>query len=817
MNQAEYLRLKRQQESPFAALYEAARQRDADLAEEGRRPVLGGLLSKEPVAGTDTIEYEGIKSMLLGLLSPAAKAIDAPLAAYQGNIPMEDMTAEALGTAGMASIGGGAVSRPSGSVGMGGRVDSERPAQRVARLLREGRADEVTDDVLAGLSANDTNELFRLYDEGATGMDLPMDAASRELRGEDLGFMSRPETYHGTSNDIQAMQGGRRSESPEDGSFPIGVYSAQRPDIAATYADPIFGGQIYPLATRDSLGGGSVRVDGGRTDWNKIPNDATLTMPDGTTMRASDRYPDAFSKNFPETGEGVVGRTNSIAREASKDGAGGVMFDGINDIGQFKDHMRSIEDYGPHDVQTDFYPQNIRSRFARFDPRLSGNANLLAANASKSGGLLGAGLSEAQRQARGLLDSRDTANQDIPRQLPENNVLSPVDSLTQADLDAATPFTRTSGFDAPRVGGGRAKDPALSNRYSKKKQIGVPPSDWSVSGRRLESKIDAPRLVDAENLQESGFTDLFGFVADGTMANTVIDQINGVDFPRSVMQQGGHEFGDNKNALAFMSDGGAMSSKAKVWDNLAESGGRPAVTPMTMGAAGGDFSMHQTMDLVQMIQGMADNIDPNFVPLAGAAKNNNRLLPEGMGLLSPELPEYVAGLNGGQRAALVKSLDTAPALAAGVPSVGAVRWAATDPNLAGLPSLSSGYRIFEPKTKDFFTLPGNHASYDTAVDRVGENMTMGNDLRPWYLQFPDEAYPKILASTPSGANMLNVDAMPKDIRGFQMNPKMSQAIDNQYVDTNMKYNEIARTEGKEQADLYAIDALVNRAMMSGKY
>lgn len=409
------------------------------------------------------------------------------------------------------------------------------------------------------------------------------------------------------------------------------------------------------------------------------------------------------------------------------------------------------------------------------------------------------------------------ANQDIPRQLPENNVLSPVDSLTQADLDAATPFTRTSGFDAPRVGGGRAKDPALSNRYSKKKQIGVPPSDWSVSGRRLESKIDAPRLVDAENLQESGFTDLFGFVADGTMANTVIDQINGVDFPRSVMQQGGHEFGDNKNALAFMSDGGAMSSKAKVWDNLAESGGRPAVTPMTMGAAGGDFSMHQAMDLVQMIQGMADNIDPNFVPLAGAAKNNNRLLPEGMGLLSPELPEYVAGLNGGQRAALMKSLDTAPALAANVPSVGAVRWAATDPNLAGLPSLSSGYRIFEPKTKDFFTLPGNHASYDTAVDRVGENMTMGNDLRPWYLQFPDEAYPKILASTPSGANMLNVDAMPKDIRGFQMNPKMSQAIDNQYVDTNMKYNEIARTEGKEQADLYAIDALVNRAMMSGKY
>jgi len=106
MDEAEFLRLKRQQESPFAALYEAARQRDADLAAEGRRPVLGGLLSKEPVAGTDTIEYEGIKSMLLGLLSPAANAIDAPMAAYQGNIPMEDMSGEAANLAGMA-LGGG--------------------------------------------------------------------------------------------------------------------------------------------------------------------------------------------------------------------------------------------------------------------------------------------------------------------------------------------------------------------------------------------------------------------------------------------------------------------------------------------------------------------------------------------------------------------------------------------------------------------------------------------------------------------------------------------------------------------------------------
>jgi hypothetical protein len=53
-----------------------------------------------------------------------------------------------------------------------------------------------------------------------------------------------------------------------------------------------------------------------------------------------------------------------------------------------------------------FDAAKARSVNARFDPRLSGNANLLAANSSASGGLLGAGLSGAQRQARDILDMR---------------------------------------------------------------------------------------------------------------------------------------------------------------------------------------------------------------------------------------------------------------------------------------------------------------------------------------------------------------------------------------------------------------------------
>ena len=117
MATAAELRRLREEQSIFAPLYEAARQQQSELAAEGRRPVFGGLLSKEPTYGTDTLRYEGIGNMLAGLLSPAAKAVDAPISAYRGTIPQEDMISEALGVGGLAMAGGGAVGVPRGAVG----------------------------------------------------------------------------------------------------------------------------------------------------------------------------------------------------------------------------------------------------------------------------------------------------------------------------------------------------------------------------------------------------------------------------------------------------------------------------------------------------------------------------------------------------------------------------------------------------------------------------------------------------------------------------------------------------------------------------
>jgi len=109
MGVADEIRAAREATSIFRGLFDYLRDQENQLASEGRRSVLGGLLSKEPVVGTDTIRYEGILPMLANIIEPIARGVDAPRAAAQNLIPPEDMVSEAFGTAGAALVGSGAV------------------------------------------------------------------------------------------------------------------------------------------------------------------------------------------------------------------------------------------------------------------------------------------------------------------------------------------------------------------------------------------------------------------------------------------------------------------------------------------------------------------------------------------------------------------------------------------------------------------------------------------------------------------------------------------------------------------------------------
>jgi len=116
MATAEQLRRARERQSIFSGIYDAARQNAAELQAQGRRPVWGGLLSKEPVRGTDTVRWEG---NVAGLLEPMVRAIDAPISAMRGLLPQEDIPMEAMGTAGLATTGALGTTAPAGAITSG--------------------------------------------------------------------------------------------------------------------------------------------------------------------------------------------------------------------------------------------------------------------------------------------------------------------------------------------------------------------------------------------------------------------------------------------------------------------------------------------------------------------------------------------------------------------------------------------------------------------------------------------------------------------------------------------------------------------------
>lgn len=256
------------------------------------------------------------------------------------------------------------------------------PAQEVSGLLASGRADEVTDEMLSKLTPNDNMELFELYQSGATGMDLPMDEASRMARAESM--FPRGDSYHGTNADIKSFQGN--------------VFSSDSPTLASTYARGSADAQIYPLRLGSKLG--DTVVEGGGVNWSQLNIDDVK---------------DPAVADWLDWAEGQKISTREIEQAASREGRSGVQFKDINDTGpgfnsnQFKNlgytkeqerelQRQYMEDLSkPSNVDVRLSPNLVRSRFARFDPRLSNLKNLSAALASVPGGLLA--LQEMQKRA----------------------------------------------------------------------------------------------------------------------------------------------------------------------------------------------------------------------------------------------------------------------------------------------------------------------------------------------------------------------------------------------------------------------------------
>jgi len=242
---ADQLRRQREQQSIFSGLYNAVNARNAELAAQGRRPVLGGLLSKEPVQGVDTLRYEGVGNMLMNLLSPAAKAIDAPMAAYQGNIPREDMLGEALNTAGLVMSGTAATAgrgildydptttRIFAGRRAAARTGGERRAAmaEAESLFGQGLKNKEVYERTGVFRGADGKLRFEIDDRNASVMDAPL--SDMTMRLED--YLTHPELY-----ELYPSMRGMAVDfkRPDDMSGARGSFSPSNQRITLAMSDP---------------------------------------------------------------------------------------------------------------------------------------------------------------------------------------------------------------------------------------------------------------------------------------------------------------------------------------------------------------------------------------------------------------------------------------------------------------------------------------------------------------------------------------------------------------------------------------------------
>lgn len=330
MATAAELRRLREEQSIFAPLYEAARQQQSELAAQGRRPVFGGLLSKEPVYGTDTLRYEGIGNMLAGLLSPAAKAVDAPISAYRGTIPQEDMISEALGTAGLVSAGSLAASGrgaleydPTTTRIFAGKRAASRTGEKrrsaiteAESLFEQGFKNRDVYERTGVFKGADGKLRFEIDDSAASVLDAPL--PNTAMRLED--YLTHPELYE-LYPSMRGMPVDFKQPKDMDGAG--GTFSPSKQRISLAMNDPekmrstLLHEAQHAVQDREGFSGGSSTTDNYSKTQAKDFSDNLFSSSEAKNMRYQyESFNNQYDQIRPLYQVQYIDKLNNLSRKA---------------------------------------------------------------------------------------------------------------------------------------------------------------------------------------------------------------------------------------------------------------------------------------------------------------------------------------------------------------------------------------------------------------------------------------------------------------------------------------------------------------------
>jgi hypothetical protein len=198
------------------------------------------------------------------------------------------------------------------------------------------------------------------------GLGLPANNTAMD-RARAMGYDL--DVYHGTTSpNIEAFDPMMSANARKK----TGIWGSENPELANTYAGNM-GGSVYPLMMKSK---GMAEVDAAGSNWSRIPADTMIKHSDGTETPARDIITNLYSE---------TSNTNDIARFARQQLNKGVRFKNISDIGAMSRWAGDVPETATN--VTTFKPENVRSRFAAFDPMKKDSANILAGTAAGGIGL----------------------------------------------------------------------------------------------------------------------------------------------------------------------------------------------------------------------------------------------------------------------------------------------------------------------------------------------------------------------------------------------------------------------------------------------
>jgi len=327
----------------------------------------------------------------------------------------------------------------------------------------------------------------------------------------------------------------------------------------------------------------------------------------------------------------------------------------------------------------------------------------------------------------------------------------------------------------------------LGERFSGLAKPGVPYEDWEYTFRPGQELLPQ-KTFDVNQLKKGDI--IYPLVGDMTDAGRIKTSIlgNNVSIP---MEEGGPNY-MRANPGKVWASGKGVVSDIEGGINKAVNLSRelnntdPSVYGMTVSMRGdsGDFSTHSADAILGML--------PQAKITKSAAKkfdefmrqpwgDNYPATEDWPGINSPKLKEYLEAPSMGEvRKKFAKGMDAATFRDLGFPSVGAARFSTIDPNIAHLPSETTGYSVGKFLPENFVNHDPSvvHRSYPSEMLGSYEGGLAAPLMRDEIFQSFSNAYDKQAAEKNLPANRL-VNAKK---RAFGMRDDAYQIVDPQYQD-----------------------------------